>query len=103
MDAAGCAGREHNYVWNSLIDCTKSAGYRNAFLHAALLANHRRFDCPLSRAIVLAGIAQMDAAHLADPFGRDPVDRCLGRDYRGLAVASAAVLSRTRSGIAQFN
>ena len=66
VDATGCAGREFDYVWNSFIDRTKSATTRNAFLHAALLGNYWRLNCARNLARVLAAVAQMDAAHVAD-------------------------------------
>ena len=82
-------------------DRTKSAAARNAFLHAAVLGNRWRFNCSRNRAKVLASVAQMDAAHLADFYSCHLVTRCLGRDNGGLALASAAVFSRTRSGVTQ--
>ena len=48
-----------------------------------------------------AGIAPMDAADVADFYGRNPVTWCLGRGYIRLPLAAAPVLSRARGGIAQ--
>ena len=100
-DAASRSDRESNYVRNSLIDRTKGASARNAFLHVALLGNRWRFNCSRHRAKVLATVAQMDAAYVADFYSCHLVTRCLGRDNGGLALTSAAVFSRTRSGVTQ--
>src|SRR6476659_8210230 len=52
---------------------------------------------------IVLSTAQMDAPHMADFYGRHSVTRCLGRDHGRLALASAAVLSRTCGGVAQLD
>src|SRR5262249_17558474 len=100
-NAASRSDREFNYVRNSCADRAKSAATRNAFLHAALLGNRRCFNCSRHRAKVLAGVAEMDAAHVADFYSCHLVTRRLGRDNSRLAFASTAVFSRTSSGVTQ--
>ena len=100
-DAGSRSGGEPNYVRDSLADSTKSAAGRDAFLHASVLGNYWRLACSRNRAKVLARAAHMDAAHVADFYSRHLVTRCLGRDNGGLALASTAVFSRTRSGVTQ--
>ena len=48
-------------------------------------------------------VVDADAAHLANFYGRHPVTRRLGRDYGRLALAPAAIFSRTCSGLAQLD
>ena len=62
----------------------------------------RRLNCSRNRAKILASAAQMDAAHLADFYRCNPVTRRLGRDHGRLALASAAVLSRTCSDLTKL-
>ena len=54
-------------------------------------------------ATLLGGVAPMDATYVADFYGRNSVTWVLGCDYIRFPLASTAVLSRTRSGITQFD
>ena len=81
----------------------KCATARDAFLHAAVLGDSRSLNHPRDRAKVLDALAQMDAAHVADFYGRNPVNRCLGRDYHGVPLASAAVFSKPGGSVTQLN
>ncbi len=101
-DAACCSGRQFNYVRNSLADFEKLAAARDAFLHAAVLGNSRRLNRSRNRAKFLAGIAPMDAAHVADFYCGNSVHWCLGHCHIGSAVASIAVLSLTRGSFTKF-
>ena len=103
MVDAGCSGRQSNNLRNSPANRKESASSRNAFLHAALLGNRWRLTRSRNHAKVLARVTQTDAAHVADFYSCHLVTRYLGRDNRGLALASAAIFSRTRSGVTQFD
>jgi len=102
-DAAGGSARSFNYIWNSLAAFENCAAARDTFLHAAVLGNCRRLNCPRNRPKVLVAVGSMDAAHVADLYGCDPVTCCLGHGYVGLSSSSAAVLSWTRSGFTQLD
>jgi hypothetical protein len=102
-NAARCSGSELNYIRNSFADFQKRPAARDTFLHVALLGNRRCINRPGNRATFLAGTAPMDAAHVANFYSSDPVTRCLGRDHGWFALATAAVLSRTCVGFAQFD
>src|SRR5206468_7257380 len=101
--AAGCASRSFIYIWNSFAVFQKRPATGGTFLHAAVLGDCGSLDCSRNRAKFLADITPMDGAHVADFHGCNPGNRCLGRNYIGFPLASAAVLSRTRSGLTQFN
>jgi len=102
-DAASCSSRSFIDIWNSLAVFQKRPATRDAFLHAAVLGNSRRVSCPRNCARFLAAIAPMDAAHVADFYGCNSLNGCLGRYYDGFALASAAVLSRTLRSFTKFD
>src|SRR5262249_62135110 len=97
-NAARCSGRSFSYIWNSLPDFQKRPAARDTFLYVALLGNRRRLNRPGNRATFLAGTAPMDAAHVANFYGGDPVTRCLGRDHDWLALSTASLLFRACGG-----
>src|ERR1051326_519442 len=102
-DSVGCAGGESDYLRNSFADFEKRAAGRDAFVHAAVLGNSRRLDCSRDCAKFLAPVAPMDAAHVADFYRCNSVNRSVGRYYYGPALASSAVLPWTSSSFTQFD
>ena len=102
-DAVSCSDSGCDYVWNSFALREKRAATRDARVLAALLGNPGRLIHSGRRTAVLAGIASMDAPHVADFYGCNPVSRPVGPDHIRLSIAAIAVLSGTRRGIAQFD
>src|SRR5581483_1149178 len=102
-DAAGCSNRGCDYVRNSFAVREKRAAARDARVLAALLGDPGRLIRSGRRTAVLAGIASMDAAYVADFYRCNPVSRPVGSDHVRLSIAAIAVLSGTGRGIAQFD
>ena len=100
-NAVGCSRRKPDYVRNSLVVIKTVAAVGDTFLHALVLGNSRRLNCSRNRARFLDGLTPMDAAHVANLCGCNPVTRYLGCDYVGFPLAPVAVLSRASGGITQ--